>query len=439
MEQLKKLASRGVELDDEALEQLDLLELGSIHYPDLEDITQLTEAQTVNRVLTVDFAKNLTELLYYLSRAIFNSMVHYTITVDKVLREMLTQVTSIRDFCLKVGVEKETKVHVKALNWHIPQTRNAIGGDLMSTHDLGLTKLPFLKIISIKQTPSMETPFRSFGSAAKLTTTGWYSGDESVKKVNCCTGAMCELIQQQLHPQSKPLRVWIYGSDVCESVVALIQEIEQSVAIIDEKTMKQVMEEYSDRELKFLAEEKDPSYSPEAEEQEEEDEDEDVVVPSPEAAPTASKKKSQKFTGREKNVVAQSLSGCQKDIVPPPTEKAQSVSTSKRKPTLAGEDEPKEKGRKRSHHTKRMCPVCKKEDANSKRHLLTHARKGHKGGVGSFNPEHRSQQRKKARACMLKISRQARAERLEAEMVPCKGLPKSHASTKKLPFHIPQY
>ena len=44
MEQLKKLASRGVELDDEALEQLDLLELGSIHYPDLEDITQLTEA-----------------------------------------------------------------------------------------------------------------------------------------------------------------------------------------------------------------------------------------------------------------------------------------------------------------------------------------------------------------------------------------------------------
>lgn len=47
--------------------------------------------------------------------------------------------------------------------------------------------------------------------------------------------------------------------------------------------MKQVMEEYSDHERKFLAEEKDPSYSPEAEEQEEEDEDEDVVVPSPEA------------------------------------------------------------------------------------------------------------------------------------------------------------
>lgn len=158
MEQLKKLASRGVELDDEALEQLDLLELGSIHYPDLEDITQLTEAQTVNRVLTVDFAKNLTELLYYLSRAIFNSMVYYTITVDKVLREMLTQVTSIHDFCLKVGEEKETKVHVKALNWHIPQTRNAIGGDLVSTHDLGLTKLPFLKIISIKQTPQWKPP-----------------------------------------------------------------------------------------------------------------------------------------------------------------------------------------------------------------------------------------------------------------------------------------
>ena len=137
--------------------------------------------------------------------------------------------------------------------------------------------------------------------------------------------------------------------------------------------------------------------------------------------------------------MSQYFSGCNNYFVPPPTEKAQSVSTSKRKPTLAGEDEPKEKGRKRSHHTKRMCPVCKKEDANSKRHLLTHARKGHKGGVGSFNPEHRSQQRKKARACTLKISRQARAERLEAEMVPCKGLPKSHASTKKLPFHIPQY
>lgn len=161
------------------------------------------------------------------------------------------------------------------------------------------------------------------------------------------------------------------------------------------------------------------------------------MAPSPEAAPTASKKKSQKFTGREKNVVAQYLSGSQEDIVPPPTEKAQSASTSKRKATLAGEDKPKEKSRKRSHHTKRMCPVCKKEDANS--NLLTHARKGHKGGVGSFNPDHRNQQRKKARACMLKINRRARAERLEAKMVPCKGLPKSHASTKKLPFQIPQY
>ena len=161
------------------------------------------------------------------------------------------------------------------------------------------------------------------------------------------------------------------------------------------------------------------------------------MAPSPEAAPTASKKKSQKFTGREKNVVAQYLSGSQEDIVPPPTEKAQSASTSKRKATLAGEDKPKEKSRKRSHHTKRMCPVCKKEDANS--NLLTHARKGHKGGVGSFNPDHRNQQRKKARACTLKINRQARAERLEAKMVPCKGLPKSHASTKKLPFQIPQY
>ena len=60
-----------------------------------------------------------------------------------------------------------------------------------------------------------------------------------------------------------------------------------------------------------------------------------------------------------------------------PTERAQSASTRKRKATSAGEDEPKEKSRKRSHHAKRMCPVCKKEDANLKRHLMSHARKGH--------------------------------------------------------------
>ena len=63
----------------------------------------------------------------------------------------------------------------------------------------------------------------------------------------------------------------------------------------------------------------------------------------------------------------------------------------------------------------------------------------HKGRVGSFNPEHRNQQRKKARACTLNINKQARAERLEVEIVPCKGLPKGHASTKKSPFQIPQY
>ena len=170
-------------------------------------------AETVNRVLTVDCAKNLMELLHYLSWTIFNSTVHYTTTVDEVLEETLTQVTSIHDFCLKVGEEKETSIHVKALDWHIQKTRDAIGGDLMSTHDLGLTKLPSLKIRSIKQTPSMETLLRSFGSAAELATAGWYIGDESLKKVNCCTVAICKLIQQQLHPQSKPLKVRIYGSD----------------------------------------------------------------------------------------------------------------------------------------------------------------------------------------------------------------------------------
>ena len=249
-------------------------------------------AQTVNRMTTVDCAKNLMELLYYLSRTIFKSTVQYTITVDEVLREMLTQVTSIRDFCLKVGEEKETSVHVKALNWHIQKTRHAIGGDLMSAHDLGLKKLPSLKIRAIKQTPSMETLFRSFGSAAELATAGWYIGDESLKKVNCCTVAICELIQQRLHLRSEPLRVRIFGSDACESLVALIQEIEQSVVKVNEKIMKEVVEEYSDREQEFVEEEKDPSYSPEAEEQEEEDEDEGAKQPpllpkrNPKNAPT---------------------------------------------------------------------------------------------------------------------------------------------------------
>ena len=61
----------------------------------------------------------------------------------------------------------------------------------------------------------------------------------------------------------------------------------------------------------------------------------------------------------------------------PPTETAQSASKRKRKATSAGEDEPNVKTRKRSQHAKRMCAVCKKEDANLKRHLLNHAGKGH--------------------------------------------------------------
>ena len=108
MEQLKKLATQGGQSDDKALEQLDLLELGLIDYPDFEDITQgqlnrvygqttiiRSAAQTVNTVLTVDCAKYLMELLYYLSQTICNSTVQYTITFDEVLREMLTQLTSI--------------------------------------------------------------------------------------------------------------------------------------------------------------------------------------------------------------------------------------------------------------------------------------------------------------------------------------------------------
>ena len=87
-----------------------------------------------------------------------------------------------------------------------------------------------------------------------------------------------------------------------------------------------------------------------------------------------------------------------------------------------------------------MCPVCKKEDTNLKRHLMSHARKGHiKAELVASILSINKGQRKKARACTLNINRQARAERLEVEIVPCKGLPKGHASTKKSPFQIPQY
>ena len=141
MEQLKVLARRGVNCDDEALQQLDLLELGEIEYPDFEELTHndinrlygetaviRPAAQTANRVLTAEAAKNLMELLYLLSQKMFRSSVRYTMTIDEVVREMRTQAQSIRDFCLRVEGKEGRSVYLKALDSHINKISQAIGG-----------------------------------------------------------------------------------------------------------------------------------------------------------------------------------------------------------------------------------------------------------------------------------------------------------------------
>ena len=48
-----------------------------------------------------------------------------------------------------------------------------------------------------------------------------------------------------------------------------------------------------------------------------------------------------------------------------------------RKRKTSGQVSTTETKASRSHHAKRQCPICKKEDSNLKRHLHSHVRKGH--------------------------------------------------------------
>ena len=63
--------------------------------------------------------------------------------------------------------------------------------------------------------------------------------------------------------------------------------------------------------------------------------------------------------------------------VPKPSVKRQKVSADSRAATEEATVKEETKGEgKRSHHAKRICPVCNKQEGNLRRHLQSHARKG---------------------------------------------------------------
>lgn len=359
MEELKTLAQHGLQSDEDALEKLQLLQLGSVDCPELEELTHKelnrlyqetavirSAAELIKRKPIMKCSHHLMELLYHLSKKIFKKSIYYTISKEEILKEMSKQVKTILDLSIKIGEDEKKSIYVKSLSWYLDKIQSALGGDEMSMRDLGLLKLPSLRIKYLKQTPCMATLFASFGSAAEMATMAKYIGDNSLLKVNCLIASICEEIQERYHPRMKPLKVKIDGSDVCHSLMPEITELQQWVHDIESRRMKEVVDTSADLEQEVIEQEQDPTYSPGSGEEDKSSSDDRVVAPSVEASP-------QKFHKTLKRKLEPSLNTSQ------PIKKRKLSGT-----------------RPRSHHVKRTCPVCKKEDSNLKRHLLSHARKG---------------------------------------------------------------
>ena len=88
-----------------------------------------------------------------------------------------------------------------------------------------------------------------------------------------------------------------------------------------------------------------------------------------------------------------------------------------------------------------MCPVCKKEDANLKRHLMSHARKGHikAESVASILSIAINKGKRRGPARSTSTGKQEQ-KGLKLKWCPVKDCQKvTHLSTKKSPFQIPQY
>ncbi|RMX45672.1 hypothetical protein pdam_00023843 [Pocillopora damicornis] len=225
IEEVKRLATKGLSGDEEAIKELGLGKVPEVTIPDFKEIDRFT----------VDKIKNVAAISF---------------VVGKKVGLPLLEASAKNLYELVKFVEKDKlKTNTK------PEMDRKIGNK-ESLRLIGLKRMPAVTIAPIKKVPNSMTLQCYYKRAHLIASTAEYMGNTTLRIVSQFMMAMCDVIARSHHPEEPELSADTDGQDVCETLNAEIEDIMRWVEHLAELRKKERADEEEE-------DDSDPAYSPE--------------------------------------------------------------------------------------------------------------------------------------------------------------------------------
>lgn len=275
-------------------------------------------------------------------------------------------VNSTKTFLNSIG-ESTAEANLARVLTMIRRTQN---GDKECIKFFKLSKLPLLQLDLVKKVPYFSSLQNQFNCYQTYALVGEHLKDDVFKVVATALCSYINWIARESEP-NRQIVCEVDGGDICTSLLEELHFITNFISDCQWKLLEFDRKERQ-RGCDDIEEElEDPSYDPEVDDDEEEEESKDSE--GSQGVEAASCEENFPRATTTKALKRKETS----DDPKPPAKKPKVTADPKppaNKPTVSKEEKKKEG--KRSHHAKRICPVCNKQESNLRRHLQSHAWKG---------------------------------------------------------------
>ena len=306
------------------------------------------------------------QILYLAAYSKYKKRMMFEPNMQRVLETVGTIVESWVAFLERVGLGLDEVEHLKEFKTVIDKAKE---GDEEVVQRLGLEELPEVTFQKMEKVEAIYTLRHQYQHVYDQLHVATYMKD-SLKK-NLCATLMGYLtwIQKEAYPEENLKLIEIDHRDLAGSMQEEMEMLTRVMRRIELVVRAERIEEAEEAVAEIHDQARDPTYvqEPDSEEDEARDpsyvEESDIESDASEQIPLATALKTKKKTKQ--------------------AEPAKEPHKRKRpaEDSAGSTDTPLKRARpdntKRSHHRKRVCPVCGKEDGNLKRHLKSHAKKGH--------------------------------------------------------------
>ena len=379
MEEYTKKVRQGQDADEDALRDLGLTKVNYIP-PVILDKARISElqkhfaimgriacgAKLLGRETLLQACEHFMGIILFVAKFKLKKKLIFHPARDDILETMESMVNSTKTFLNSIR-ESTAEANLARV---LTMIRRAQNGDKECIKFFKLSKLPLLQLDLVRKVPYFSSLQNQFNCYQTYALGGEHLKDDAFKVVATALCSYINWIARESEP-NRQIVCKVDGSDICTSLLEELHFITNFMSDCQWK-LREFDRKERQRECDDIEEElEDPSYDPEVDDGEEEDESEESE--GSQGVEAASCEENFPRAATTKAVKRKETS----DDPKPPAKKPKVTADPKppaNKPTVSKEEKKKEG--KHSHHAKRICRICNKQESNLRRYLQSHARKG---------------------------------------------------------------